>query len=751
MVEASVVENPLVGNNADGAGPAPAALGRWTESFRLERSRRVLGARRLAASPIARCLPALLVALDWFGAPETLVGALPPPETPLSVGDLERALAGIGFVTRSWPGALPSVSALPPGSVVVHRDGCHVVLGALDDVVWWHDGDAAIPAPVHLPRGATVLVITRDHEHRSVDAPRPGFVASALSGIGRPLRAAVIGSLIINLMALAVSLFTMVVYDHVIPAGARTTLTALTVGACLVASGAWAARLARARMVARLGAWRGLEAAVVAFRKTLGLSPEVLSRGGADVHVGRIRAVETIRVGLTGGGGEVIDYPFVLIFLVVIAGLGGWVVLAPIVGLIVMALVAVPVSWMIGTRDRAAANAQALARAEMRVAIEGAVALRHAGGLGHWMARLTEIAEHAADTARRRAIIRSFGRATAQVIAMFTALGTLALGIALVLNGEMTAGGLIATMMLIWRVTTPAQRAFAGMDRLRGAKDAVRQVDALIGRRRRDARAQGGAGLRRRYPGRHRGQAVRPLRRNRRTGVDRRVVRGAGRSPFGDHRPQWVRQERARAMSYRFGDAVGRKRSDQRSGHPPVRSRHLPLGYRLPAPGTRRVSAFHRRTHPSRPTGMGGRGDRGGAGFDPGCRLVADSRRAPGRRRVGACDGPGRAGRGGRSGERGDGAGPGGGRRSAVLDPGQSGGRSRPRSRRRADAGSRSDARAIHHDLDHPSTGTDQKRRSGVGVGPRRDRPFRSGEIGLTTIRFPTPWAPDARIRMRCP
>ena len=53
-------------------------------------------------------------------------------------------------------------------------------------------------------------------------------------------------------------------------------------------------------------------------------------------------------------------------------------------------------------------------------------------------------------------------------------------GILLVLDGGMSTGGLIATMMLIWRVTAPAQQAFAARVQWRQIADSARQLDRLM-------------------------------------------------------------------------------------------------------------------------------------------------------------------------------------------------------------------------------------------------------------------------------
>jgi ABC-type bacteriocin/lantibiotic exporter with double-glycine peptidase domain len=67
-----------------------------------------------------------------------------------------------------------------------------------------------------------------------------------------------------------------------------------------------------------------------------------------------------------------------------------------------------------------------------------------------------------------------------QALGMLTVLATLCVGIVLVLGETMNAGGLVAAMMLIWRVTTPAQQGFGSLVRLRQVRSSVQQVDRLM-------------------------------------------------------------------------------------------------------------------------------------------------------------------------------------------------------------------------------------------------------------------------------
>ena len=68
----------------------------------------------------------------------------------------------------------------------------------------------------------------------------------------------------------------------------------------------------------------------------------------------------------------------------------------------------------------------------------------------------------------------------AYVLGTGAALATLVGGLELVLAGAMTPGGLIASMLLIWRITAPAQALFLAQGRLRQADAARAQVERFF-------------------------------------------------------------------------------------------------------------------------------------------------------------------------------------------------------------------------------------------------------------------------------
>jgi ATP-binding cassette, subfamily C, bacterial LapB len=264
------------------------------EEERMRLINAALGAQRLQASPLARCLAPLLVSLDWFGAPRTLQADLPDEEWPLDIADLGRLLSGQGLrlSQRRLQGTL-DLADLPVSSVLVGKDSARVFMGQVQGQYWWHDG-SSLQATSSVS-GHSLLLIETDPSYQPLDTPRTGMLNSLLFKARREIGGVALISLFANILALLISLFTMLVYNSIIPSSAVTTLWGMSSGVIIAILGAWGLRLARVRALARMTAWAGSRISYRALRKTLGLPIEVSARLGVDNNLSRLRSIENVR------------------------------------------------------------------------------------------------------------------------------------------------------------------------------------------------------------------------------------------------------------------------------------------------------------------------------------------------------------------------------------------------------------------------------------------------------------------------
>ena len=145
-----------------------------------------------------------------------------------------------------------------------------------------------------------------------------------------------LAALIVNLLALAVPLFTMNVYDRVIPNKAVPTLWVLAIGVFLALGFDFILRIARSQLVDEIGRRLDAKYSQKLFEKVMNL-PMAERQGSTGAFAKRVSEYEGVRDFFASTSVVlVVDIVFLLVFLVLIAVLAGSLVLVPIVGIVVM-------------------------------------------------------------------------------------------------------------------------------------------------------------------------------------------------------------------------------------------------------------------------------------------------------------------------------------------------------------------------------------------------------------------------------
>src|SRR5687767_561299 len=330
--------------------------------------------------PVLDCLAFLARQADRPSSPVLLRAGLALSDTgTLPFHQIEPALDQIGMRgepmvrrLKGWPlQKLPAILELEDHRAAVlletrAGDGLLYAPG-IAEPMWVALADLE---PVYT--GRSVFVEADPTRERASERPwdearRKHWFWSEAWKVRREFWPVMLAALVVNLLALAVPLFTMNVYDRVIPNKAIPTLWVLALGVLIALSFDFVLRLARSRLVDEIGRKLDAKLSQKLFEKVMNL-PMAAREGSTGALAKRVSEYELVRDFFASTTVVLlVDLSFLLIFLVFITILAGWLVAVPLVGIALM----VAAGYLLQKRmGRSALDAQADASLQHSVLIE---------------------------------------------------------------------------------------------------------------------------------------------------------------------------------------------------------------------------------------------------------------------------------------------------------------------------------------------------------------------------------------------
>ncbi|MEP4036465.1 ATP-binding cassette domain-containing protein [Pseudophaeobacter sp.] len=288
-----------------------------------------------------------------------------------------------------------------------------------------------------------------------------------------------LGSLVANILAVSVALFSLQVYDRVVPHQSHATLWVLAIGAFLAIMLEALLKVARARLTDAAGRQIELSVQHNLMRRLIGMRSDKkpLPPSGLFAAMRDFGAVREFFTSSTIS--TLADIPFIAVFLLLVASIAGPVVYVIMVG---GALMLLPAYFMQRkmialTRQTQGANAKA-GRLLHEVITELDTVKTQRGEdrvMRNWD-ELNVLSSHSSTEQRRLASALTFW---SQGIQQATYITAVVLGTLLVFAGEFTVGTIIATGILTSRTLAPLTQFAATMARWSNVKGALEGLEAI--------------------------------------------------------------------------------------------------------------------------------------------------------------------------------------------------------------------------------------------------------------------------------
>lgn len=295
------------------------------------------------------------------------------------------------------------------------------------------------------------------------------------------LVSAALATVFANLLALATSLYSMQIFDRVIPLASYSTLAVLTVGALVALLFDFVLRTSRSLMIEREAADIDFEISEYFFARSQALRMDTRPPGVGTLAA-QLRGLEQIRSVMSSASLFVLaDLPFALLFIFFIMWIGGPVAFVPLISLPIALLLALLLARLIrkGTdRAQVSGNRKNGLLVESLDAAETIKAAR--GGwfmLARWN-RLVREVHHYEDPVKR---ISAVAHSVFAVLQQVSYIAIMAVGAYEVGEGRITSGALLACSIIGGRVNGPLISQLPSLIIQWGyAKSSLKALDSIL-------------------------------------------------------------------------------------------------------------------------------------------------------------------------------------------------------------------------------------------------------------------------------
>lgn len=291
---------------------------------------------------------------------------------------------------------------------------------------------------------------------------------------------AAIATVLLGLMGLATSLYTMQVYDRVIPLKSFSTLTVLTIGVVILIGLELLMRHLRMLMIERACKAIDMELSGVFFDRALAIRLDARPPT-VGTFASQIRNFETVRQFMTTSTLVVLaDIPLAVLFIFFIALLAGPVALMPLVFVPIAIGVGLAFAKPIKELSSAQIKESNIKNGLLIEAIDGVESIKAAAAEWKFSRRWRLILGTLADKEIKLKMLTSLSGNLTQTVQQLSYIAVVVAGVLAVVNESLTMGGVIACAIISSRAIQPIAQLPAMLAQWQTARACLDSLDGIL-------------------------------------------------------------------------------------------------------------------------------------------------------------------------------------------------------------------------------------------------------------------------------
>ena len=285
----------------------------------------------------------------------------------------------------------------------------------------------------------------------------------------------------LNLLALAMPLVILQVYDRIIPNQAESTFTFLIIGLVTVLILEFLLRVLRSMLMSWEAAKYDHNEGMHAMAHLLHANEQAVEKHSSGFFLDRLQALDKIQEFYSGQAMLlVMDFPFIITFLVVIWFIAGNLVLVPLVLLGLFLIISLYAGNQLHNAIKLRSEMEERRQNFLIEILQGIHTIKSMAMESFMLRRYERLQGQSADAIYKLASINSLVEGTGASFSQLAVITFVGFGAGYVISGDLSIGALAAGTMLSGRVLQPGIRAMSVWSQFQSVRYAKKQVHELF-------------------------------------------------------------------------------------------------------------------------------------------------------------------------------------------------------------------------------------------------------------------------------
>lgn len=436
------------------------------------------------SNPFINSLIPLLDAHGWRGNLRELHDALPVDLAHMDLGHFLNTVANLNFEHKTLSLKLKDIDTrFFPCLFITNDDDCYVLIKKSNEEIFCYDGKFGRYSTINYrsTKGKAFFFSLMTSKKASLLHPQDGWFYDLITRFKRLFFLAIILSFFLSVLALISPLFIMTIFQQMNLEDNYKTLFYLSLGLCIYLSSHLIFHFLRSRIMSYISIRTGNLVTNQVVRRLLYLPAQYSVKATIASQVSRVKDFESVREFFAGPAFvTLLELPFVFLLIVGLFILSGHVAWIPIGVMVLFVIFGYGITSFIRNAAKEYASINKEKHEFILEMLTNFKTIRMGGVTDLWVEKYRELSANSALSSARTAKLNSIVNSVSQGFVTIAGLATMMVATLHVMEGGISAGALMASMLMVWRILAPLRSGFSVSTQLINIKRSISQLDRLM-------------------------------------------------------------------------------------------------------------------------------------------------------------------------------------------------------------------------------------------------------------------------------